>query len=38
MTRTRNALTAIQVQNATPGKMSDGGGLILDRRRIVMDA
>jgi integrase len=31
MTRTRNTLTAIQVQNAGPGKMSDGGGLLLDR-------
>lgn len=31
MTRTRNSLTAIQVQNAAPGKLSDGGGLLLDR-------
>jgi integrase len=31
LTRTRNTLTAIEVQNATPGKLSDGGGLILDR-------
>ena len=27
----RNTLTAIEIQNATPGKMSDGGGLLLDR-------
>lgn len=31
LARTRNTLTAIGVQNAGPGKLSDGGGLSLDR-------
>jgi len=31
LARTRNTLTAVAIQAAAPGKLSDGGGLILDR-------
>ena len=36
MTRPQNRLTAVQIKAAAPGKLQDGGGLVLDKRRSVM--
>ena len=36
MTRPQNRLTAVQIKAAAPGKLQDGGGLVLDKRRAVM--